>query len=79
MRAGRAAQQIAAGDVTLALAAVASVSQAQQAQLRQGEVMPDPVQTYATPAQRLAWFERGLDSGNFAECDTFSAAAAGKL
>jgi hypothetical protein len=79
VRAGLAQHQIASGDASAALQAVASVTQAEQAHLKSGEVMPDPVQTYATPAQRLSWFQRGLSSGNFAECDTFSAAAAGKL
>jgi uncharacterized protein len=79
IRAGLAQRQIAAGDVSVALQAVASASQAQQAQLQSGQVMPDPVQTYGTPAQRLSWLQRGLASGNYAECDTFSAEAAGKL
>ncbi|HTT04387.1 MAG TPA: neutral zinc metallopeptidase [Steroidobacteraceae bacterium] len=79
VRAGLAQRQIAAGDASAALQAVASVTQALQAHLKSGEVMPDPVQTYLTPAQRLEWFQRGLGSGNFADCDTFSAEAAGKL
>ncbi|HEX4051602.1 MAG TPA: neutral zinc metallopeptidase [Steroidobacteraceae bacterium] len=78
-RAELAQRQIAAGDPSVALPAVASVTQSVQAHLKSGEVMPDPVQTYATPAQRLSWFQRGLSSGKFAECDTFSAEAAGKL
>jgi hypothetical protein len=79
VRAELAQRQIASGDVSAALQAVASVTQATQAQLKRGEMMPDPVQTYLTPAMRLNWFQRGLSSGNFAECDTFSAEAAGKL
>jgi hypothetical protein len=79
VRAGLSQRQIASGDPSAALQAVATVTQAAQAHLRGGEVMPDPVQTYMTAAQRLSWFQRGLTSGNFAECDTFSAEAAGKL
>lgn len=79
VRDGLARRQIAAGDVPVALQAVASVTGAAQSHLRRGEVMPDPVQSYLMPAQRLEWFQRGLSSGNFAACDTFSAEAAGKL
>lgn len=79
VRAELAQRQVASGDVSAALQAVASVTQATQAHLKSGEMMPDPMQTYLTPAQRLSWFQRGLGSGNFAECDTFSAEAAGKL
>jgi len=71
--------QLARQDFSAALQAVASTTQSQRANLPAGEVMPDPVQSYATAAQRLSWFQRGLASGNYAECDTFSAAAAGKL
>jgi hypothetical protein len=78
-RAGLSQRQIASGDPSVALQAVASVTQAMQAHLKSAEVMPDPLQTYLTPAQRLSWFQRGLSSGNFADCDTFSAEAAGKL
>jgi len=79
VRDGLARHQIAPGDASAALQAVASVTQAAQQHLKHGEVMPDPVQTYATPAQRLSWFQHGLSSGNFADCDTFRAEAAGKL
>lgn len=79
VRAGLAQRQIAPGDASAALQAVAKVTQATQSHLKSGEMMPDPLQTYLTPTQRLSWFQRGLGSGNFAECDTFSAEAAGKL
>lgn len=79
VRDGQAQRQIGSGDPSVALQAVASVTQAAQAHLKSGEVMPDPVQTYGTPAQRLSWFQRGLSTGAFTACDTFSAEAAGKL
>lgn len=66
-------------EVAAALQAVAAVSQQRVAHLPATQVMPDPLQTYGSAAQRLKWFERGLTSGNFADCDTFSAAAAGQL
>jgi len=79
VRAAQAQRQIGVGDPSAALQAVASVTQSALAHLKSGQVMPDPVQTYATPAQRLSWFQRGLSSGTFTACDTFSAEAAGKL
>jgi hypothetical protein len=79
VRAGQSQRQIGAGDPSAALQAVASVTESVQAHLKSGEVMPDPLQTYLTPAQRLSWFQRGLSGGNFAACDTFSAEAAGTL
>lgn len=33
--------------------------------------MPDSF-THGTSAQRLQWFRRGLQSGDPAQCDTFS-------
>jgi hypothetical protein len=79
IREGLAQRRIAAGDASVALQAVASVSAATQSHLQRGDVMPDPLQTYVMPAQRLQWFQRGLSTGNFSACDTFSAEAAGKL
>jgi hypothetical protein len=79
VRAAQAQRQIGAGDPSAALQAVASVTRSALSHLKSGEMMPDPVQTYGTPAQRLNWFQRGLSTGTFTACDTFSAAAAGKL
>jgi uncharacterized protein len=39
----------------------------------QGRVMPDSF-THGTSAQRMAWLKKGLDSGDPAQCDTFSGA-----
>jgi predicted metalloprotease len=78
----RAAQKdgtIKAGDMSAALATVAAVSHQRDTHLSAGEQMPDPIMDYVTPAQRLKWFQQGLDSGNFNDCDTFNAQAQGKL
>ena len=39
----------------------------------QGYVVPDSF-THGTSAQRVRWFERGLQHGDMDACDTFSAA-----
>jgi uncharacterized protein len=66
-------------DPAAVLSAVSSVTQQHEAHLAQGETMVDPLLTYGTVAQRLKWFQRGMDGGRFNDCDTFSAEAAGKL
>jgi predicted metalloprotease len=66
------------GDIAPALAAVAAVGAAQPAHRAAGPEVLDPL-THATEPQRLKWFRRGFDSGQFNDCDTFGAAAAGTL
>ena len=65
-------------DVSPALNAIASTSQDWQSHLSAGQQMLDPL-TQGSAAQRLKWFRRGLDTGNFNDCDTFGAEAAGTL
>lgn len=79
VRWGLMQRQIQAGDTATALDAVAAVSQALQARLPKGAAMVDPIQSYGTSAQRLKWFQRGENSGDFNDCDTFGAEAAGTL
>ncbi|HEY0787140.1 MAG TPA: neutral zinc metallopeptidase, partial [Thermoanaerobaculia bacterium] len=40
----------------------------------QGRVVPESF-THGTSEQRVAWFSRGLDSGDLAQCDTVRAGA----
>jgi predicted metalloprotease len=61
------------------LDAVAAVSQSANAHLPPGAQAPDPVLTYGTAQQRLAWLQSGVDGGSINQCDTFGAAASGKL
>ncbi len=75
VRSGEAARQIQPGDLASALSAVAAASQAEQTSLTSGQVRADPLLLYSTSAERLAWFHHGLDSGNFADCDTFASQA----
>jgi len=65
--------------VAAALSAVSDLTHQHDTHLASGVEMPDPVLDYGTAAQRLKWFQRGMDSGNFNDCDTFGARAAGKL
>jgi predicted metalloprotease len=65
-------------DISGLLDTVAAVSQQWQSHLTGGQQMLDPF-TQGSAAQRLKWFRRGLDSGNFNDCDTFGAASAGSL
>lgn len=65
-------------DVSGTLDVIAGTSQDWQSHLPVGQEMLDPL-SQGTTAQRLKWFQRGLDSGNFNACDTFGAEAAGNL
>ena len=78
-RSAIAQHRIAAGDPAAALQAVADVAQGEQSSLKDGQVMPDPLQTYLSSAERLKWFQEGLSTSNYSNCDTFGAEAAGRL
>ena len=61
-------------DISAPLDAIASTSQDWQSHLSAGQKMLDPL-SEGSAAQRLKWFRRALDSGNFNDCDTFGAEA----
>jgi uncharacterized protein len=61
-----------AGDVESALRAAAAVGDDTLQKRMQGYVVPESF-THGTSAERVSWFKRGLDSGDMASCDTFSA------
>ena len=65
-------------DVDAMLADIAGAAREQQSHLTVGQQMIDPLDQ-GTPEQRSRWFRRGLDTGSFNDCDTFTAEAAGKL
>ena len=67
------------GDLDSAMQAVGAVSRKEQMHLPAGTVMPDPVASYGTETQRSHWLQTGLSTDRIQECDTFSAAADGKL
>ncbi|MBW7931356.1 MAG: zinc metallopeptidase [Gammaproteobacteria bacterium] len=60
------------GDIETALAAATAIGDDRLQQQGRGYVTPDSF-THGSSAQRVRWFRRGIDSGDPARCDTFSA------
>jgi len=60
------------GDVDAALRAATSVGDDTLQKEGQGYIVPDSF-THGSSAQRVRWFERGLNGGRMEACDTFSA------
>jgi uncharacterized protein len=59
------------GDIQEGMTAAHAIGDDTLQQESQGRVVPDSF-THGTSAQRMAWLKRGLDSGDPAQCDTFS-------
>jgi uncharacterized protein len=59
-------------DVDQALAAATAIGDDRLQKQAQGRVVPDSF-THGTSAQRVRWFNRGLQSGEVKSCDTFRA------
>jgi predicted metalloprotease len=68
--------RIEPGDVEGGLKAAHAIGDDTLQQEAQGRVVPDSF-THGTSAERMAWLKRGIDSGDVAKCDTFSAGADG--
>src|SRR3954469_2967166 len=62
------------GDVDGALRAASSVGDDTLQKENQGYIVPDSF-THGSSAQRVRWFQRGLEGGQMDACDTFSARA----
>jgi uncharacterized protein len=60
------------GDVEEALTAASAIGDDRLQQQAQGRVVPDSF-THGSSAQRLKWFRRGLETGDYSQGDTFSA------
>jgi len=71
--ADKARQVLEPGDVEEALAAAAGVGDDRLQKQARGIVVPDSF-THGSSAQRMHWFNRGLQSGDPGQCDTFQAA-----
>ena len=59
------------GDIEEALTAANAIGDDKLQKQSQGEVVPDSF-THGTSAQRMYWFKKGFDSGDFSEGDTFN-------
>ena len=69
---GQSALKLDAGETDEALRAATAIGDDTLQRQARGTVVPDSF-THGTSQQRVAWFKRGLDSGDLARCDTFSA------
>ena len=68
-RAGRV--ELEPGDAEEALRAAAAIGDDRLQKMTTGHVAPDRF-THGTSAQRVAWFNRGMQSGDPRACDTFA-------
>jgi predicted metalloprotease len=60
------------GDVEEALGAAAAIGDDRIQRMTRGRVAPESF-THGSSAERVAWFRRGLESGDPKSCDTFAA------
>lgn len=60
------------GDVEEALTAAAAIGDDNLQKRSRGYVVPESF-THGTSAQRMRWFQRGLDGGDLSACNTFEA------
>jgi uncharacterized protein len=65
-------QVVDPGDIDEALGAAAAIGDDRIQRKVQGRVTPDSF-THGSSEQRVRWFKRGFENGNFPSCDTFSA------
>lgn len=68
--ADRSRQILEQGDVEEALNAASAIGDDRLQRQTQGRVVPDSF-THGTSKQRARWFLRGLESGQFNQCNTF--------
>ena len=68
----RARQILEPGDVEAALGAASAIGDDRLQRRTQGEVVPESF-THGSSAQRVRWFQTGLEQGSLQRCDTFNA------
>ena len=68
----RGGKMISENDVDQAIAAATAIGDDRLQRQAQGRVVPDSF-THGTSAQRVRWFNRGLQNGDIKSCDTFRA------
>jgi uncharacterized protein len=61
------------GDIQEGMTAAHAIGDDTLQQETQGRVMPDSF-THGTSAQRMAWLQKGIDTGDINQCNTFSGA-----
>ena len=66
------AQVLDPGDLEAALKAAAAIGDDRLQQQAQGRIVPESF-THGSSEQRMRWFKRGFDSGDFNQCNTFNA------
>ncbi|WP_414584215.1 neutral zinc metallopeptidase [Scytonema sp. PCC 10023] len=71
--ANRSRQILEQGDVEEALNAASSIGDDRLQRQGRGYVTPESF-THGSSAQRVRWFQRGIQTGNPAQCNTFAAA-----
>ncbi len=64
--------RLEAGDIESALRAASQIGDDTLQRRSRGTVVPESF-THGTSAQRVAWFKRGVASGQIADCDTLAA------
>ncbi|MGF1644330.1 MAG: neutral zinc metallopeptidase [Thiotrichales bacterium] len=65
-----AKQILEPGEIEHALNAAAAIGDDRMQKRAQGYAIPESF-THGSSAQRMRWFKRGIDSGDFRQCDTF--------
>jgi len=70
--ADRSRNVVEAGDVEAALRAASSIGDDRIQKQAQGYVVPESF-THGSSEQRVRWFRRGIETGDFAQCNTFKA------
>lgn len=66
----RSGAKITRQDIEQGLAAAAAIGDDRLQRQSQGYVVPDSF-THGSSAERVHWFEQGIESGRVADCDTF--------
>ena len=68
--ADRSRNIVESGDIEAALRAASSIGDDRIQKQSQGYVVPESF-THGSSEQRVRWFKRGIETGDFAQCDTF--------
>ena len=63
-------QILQTGDIEEALNAASSIGDDRLQKQTQGQIVPDSF-THGSSEQRVRWFKKGIETGSFAQCNTF--------